>query len=157
MTAVTEQRRDLMDSAAPPDPPPLSQELVCLLDLPAELPAELTIAQVAALTGVSAHTLRYYERIGLAEVGRNGAGHRRYDPDALARMVFVTRLRMSDMPIQVIRRYIELVKRGPTTEPERLALMQAHRAAIIRRTRDLQAALAVIDYKITTYGGACAP
>ncbi|MGH3611966.1 MAG: hypothetical protein ACRDRK_05020 [Pseudonocardia sp.] len=57
MTAATEQRRDLVDSAAPPDPPPLSQELVCLLDLPAELPAELTIAQVAASAGVSAHEL----------------------------------------------------------------------------------------------------
>jgi len=156
MTAVTE-RLDLVESPASPDLPPLSQALVCLLDLPANLPAELTIAQVAAVTGVSAHTLRYYERIGLVEVGRDPAGHRRYDRDALARVVFVARLRMSDMPIQVIRRYVALVKQGPTTEPERLALMQAHRAAIIQRTRELQAALAVIDYKITTYGGTCAP
>ncbi len=157
MTAATQRLRELVDSYDPPELPPLSEELVCTLDLPAGLPAELTIAQVADVAGVSAHTLRYYERIGLVEVGRDTAGHRRYDRDALARVVFVTRLRMSNMPIRTIRRYVELVKLGDATAPERLALMQAHRATIMRRLQDLQAALAVIDYKITTYGGACAP
>lgn len=35
-----------------------------------------TIAEVAAKTGVSAHTLRHYERIGLLDVGRQANGHR---------------------------------------------------------------------------------
>ena len=157
VTAATERLRELVDSHDPADLPPLAQELVCTLELPAVLPTELTIAQVAETAGVSAHTLRYYERIGLVEVGRDASGHRRYDRDALAQVVFVTRLRMSDMPIRVIRRYVELVRLGEGTEPERLALMQAHRASVMRRLQDLQAALAVIDYKITTYGGACAP
>jgi DNA-binding transcriptional MerR regulator len=153
VTAATEALRELVASCDPP----LSPELVRALDLPADLPAELTIAQVAEATGVSAHTLRYYERIGLVEVGRDPAGHRRYDRYALAGVVFVTRLRLSDMPIRVIRRYVELVKLGEATVPQRLALMQAHRETILRRLQELQAALAVIDYKITTYGGACAP
>lgn len=109
---ATERLRDLVDSDDPPELPPLSEELVCTLDLPANLPAELTIAEVAEVAGVSAHTLRYYERIGLVEVGRDTAGHRRYDRDALARVVFMTRLRTSDMPIRTIRRYVELVKLG---------------------------------------------
>jgi DNA-binding transcriptional MerR regulator len=157
VTAATERLRELVDSHEPPDLPPLSQELVCTLDLPADLPADLTIAEVADAAGVSAHTLRYYERIGLVEVGRDASGHRRYDRDAFAQVVFVTRLRMSDMPIRVIRRYVELVRLGEGTEADRLTLMRAHRASVVRRLQDLQAALAVIDYKITTYGGSCAP
>jgi DNA-binding transcriptional MerR regulator len=154
---MTERRSELAESYDPRELPPLSAELVCALALPPDLPDELAIAEVAEVIGVSPHTLRYYERIGLVEVGRDSAGHRRYDRDALARVVFVTRLRMSDMPIQVIRRYIDLVKLGDATEPERLALMQAHRSTILRRLQDMQAALAVIECKITTYGGACAP
>jgi DNA-binding transcriptional MerR regulator len=131
--------------------PPLTAELV--RDL--EVPDRMAIAEVAALTGVSAHTLRYYERIGLVDVPRDAAGRRVYDRDALGRVVFITRLRDSDMPIAAIARYVELVKQGPETEPERLALLEAHREDILHRLHDLQAALAVVDYKITTYGGAC--
>ncbi|MGH4019933.1 MAG: MerR family transcriptional regulator [Pseudonocardiaceae bacterium] len=157
MTGLAERLRELVDRYDPPDLPPLPEELCRTLYLPADLPPELTIAQVATATGVSAHTLRYYERIGLVEVGRDAAGHRVYDREALGRVVFVTRLRLSDMPIQAIRRYVELVNQGEATAPERLALMQEHRATIVRRLQELQAALAVIDYKITTYGGHCGP
>jgi DNA-binding transcriptional MerR regulator len=64
---------------------------------------------------------------------------------------------MSDMPIRDIARYLALVNQGEATVPARLALMQAHRTAIQRRLQDLRAALAVIDYKIVTYGGHCSP
>ena len=115
------------------------------------------IADVAAVTGVSAHTLRYYERVGLVDVARDAAGRRAYDSHALARVVFVTRMRMSDMSIRGIAHYLELVRRGESTVSERLAFMQAHRESIRQRLRDLQAALAVVEYKITTYGGHCEP
>lgn len=157
MTAVTERLRELVERHDPRELPPLSEELCRALNLPGQPVTKLTIAQVAAVTGVSAHTLRYYERIGLVKVGRDKSGHRAYDRAALGQVMFVTRLRLSDMPIQKIRRYIDLVNRGEGTAPERLALMQAHRATIVGRLQDLQAALAVIDYKITTYGGHCGP
>ncbi|MGH3769750.1 MAG: MerR family transcriptional regulator [Pseudonocardiaceae bacterium] len=157
MTVTTETLRGLVDSHEAADLPPLSSVLVRCLELPADLPADLAIGEVAEITGVSAHTLRYYERIGLVEVGRDTGGRRVYDSDALARVVFVTRLRSSDMPIRDIARYLALVGQGEPTVPARLALMQAHRASIQTRLRDLEAALAVIDYKIVTYGGHCSP
>lgn len=73
MTPVTERLREVVDSFDPPDLPPLSQTLVCTMDLPADLPEKMTIAQVAEVVGVTAHTLRYYERIGLVEVPRDAA------------------------------------------------------------------------------------
>lgn len=157
MTAATARLRELLESFDGLDLPPLSEELVCALGLPEGLPTELAISEVAELTGVSAHTLRYYERIGLVEVGRDPGGRRVYDRDALGRVVFITRLRCSDMPIRDIARYLALVSQGEASVPARLALMLAHRESIVRRLQELQAALAVIDYKIVTYGGDCAP
>jgi DNA-binding transcriptional MerR regulator len=157
VTAATERLGELADAYEPPEPLPLDPELVRALDLPEDLPAELSIAEVAEATGVTAHTLRYYERAGLLEVGRNAAGYRVYDREALARVAFVTRMRLSGMPIELIHRYVELVDAGDGTKPERLALMQAHRAAVLRRLAELRTSLAVIDYKITTYGGDCGP
>lgn len=150
MSVTTERLRDLI-ATTQGALPPLTVALVQDLDLP----EHLAIADVAALTGVTAHTLRYYERIGLVEVPRDAAGRRVYDREALGRVVFIARLRDSDMPIAAIARYVELVRQGPGTEPERLALLEAHRADILHRLADLQNALAVVDYKITTYGGAC--
>jgi DNA-binding transcriptional MerR regulator len=117
----------------------------------------LTIAETAERTGVSAHTLRYYERIGLLAVGRDAAGQRRYTADDFVRVVFLNRLRMTGMPIRELTRYVELVGAGPGTEPERLAMLLDQRARVIDQIAELQLALSTIDYKITTYGGLCGP
>lgn len=149
MTVTTERPADLVDVVSP------GVGAHRHLALPPDLPDLVGIAEAADLTGLSAHTLRYYERIGLVDVGRDAAGRRAYDRDALSRVVFVTKLRHSDMPIAAVTRYVELLKAGPRTEPERLALLQEHRETTRRRLEELQTALAVIDYKITTYGGSC--
>ncbi len=115
----------------------------------------LTIAEVAERTGVTDHTLRYYERVGLLAVGRDHNGRRRYTDADIGRVVFISRLRMSEMPIRDISRYVELVREGPRTEPQRLALLEAHRASVRGRIAELQDALGVVEYKITVYGGTC--
>ena len=117
----------------------------------------LSIAEVADKTGVSVHALRYYERIGLLDVGRPPSGHRRFTEHDVDRVVFIGRLRATAMPIREIQRYFALVAEGPVTEDERLALLAAHRAAVRFRLRDLEAALGAIEHKIAYYGGSCAP
>ena len=116
-----------------------------------------TIAEVAERTGVSAHTLRYYERVGLLDVGRQASGHRRFTGHDVDRVVFIGRLRATAMPIREIQRYFGLVAAGPATEDQRLALLQAHRATVRGRLRELEAALGAIEHKIARYGGSCAP
>ncbi|MDY7106230.1 MAG: MerR family transcriptional regulator [Actinomycetota bacterium] len=112
-----------------------------------------TIAEVAAHTGVTAHALRYYERIGLIDVPRDEAGRRRYTPDEVRRAVFITRLRTTEMPIRDIQAYFALVREGSGNEAERLELLERHRAGVVRRIEELSWALAVVDHKIGTYGG----
>jgi DNA-binding transcriptional MerR regulator len=112
-----------------------------------------TIAEVAERVGITAHTLRYYERIGLLAIGRDDAGRRRYTEHDINRIHFITRLRAADMPIGQIQRYFRLVAAGPHTEPERLALLEGHRDEIKARLVSLETALATIEFKIARYGG----
>lgn len=120
----------------------------------------LAIADVAERLGLSAHTLRYYERTGLLSVGRDAGGRRRYGNDDIARLIFITKLRLTDMPIGRIQDYFALVEAGPHTEPQRLALLEEHRDSIRARLAGLEDALATIEFKIATYGGSltgCGP
>ena len=112
----------------------------------------LTIQEVAKLTGLSHHTLRYYERIGLLDpVGRAPSGHRRYAAADMDWLEFVTRLRTTRMPIRRMQRFAELRRGGDVTVTERRALLQTHRREVEARMRALEADLAVIDAKIMQY------
>ncbi|MGW3961563.1 MerR family transcriptional regulator [Amycolatopsis sp. NPDC005003] len=119
--------------------------------------APMTIAEVADLLDISQHTLRYYERAGLVEVGRDRNGYRVYDTEAVRRMVFLTRMRLSGMPMRDLQHYIALVDAGGDTVPERLDMLVEHRDTIRRRIRELTFSLAATEYKIATYGGSTGP
>ena len=118
----------------------------------------LSIAEAAQRTGVSVHTLRYYERAGLVVTppGRTTGGRRRYHRLDLQWIKVCTRLRATGMPIKGIRRYAQLVSAGPGNEKERLALMEAHRADVLAKLAELQENLQLIDHKIDVYRGAVA-
>jgi DNA-binding transcriptional MerR regulator len=114
--------------------------------------APLTIAEAAQESGLSAHTLRYWERAGLlAPITRNGSGHRRYAEEDLERIKFLTRLRATGMPIRQVRRYAELLNGGDDTNEERLALLEAHREAVRAHLEETAAHLELIDWKIDLY------
>ena len=119
-----------------------------------ETAERLTIQRVAEDTGLTAHTLRYYERAGLLPpVARNGGGHRRYTQDDVRFLVFLTRLRTTGMPIHQVRRYAELVREGPHTEGARRTMLEAHRDAVRRRMDELGENLRSLDAKIASYPG----
>lgn len=115
----------------------------------------LSIAEAARRTGVSVHTLRYYERAGLVvtAVDRTAGGRRRYRRLDLDWITVCTRLRATGMPIRTIRRYALLVAAGHGNERERLALMEEHRADVLARLDALRDNLALIDHKIDVYRG----
>ena len=136
---------------------PLSVEVIHRLVEADEIDEPLTIAQAAEMLDVSAHTLRYYERIGLVSVPRDASGNRRYDADAVRRLVFLTRMRLSGMAIRDLQHYVELVDEGDDTVPERLEMLLEHRDTIRRQISELTLSLAATEYKIATYGGRTQP
>ena len=62
------------------------------------------IGEVTRHLGMSADTLRYYEKIGLLpRVARTGSGLRRYDRADLARLKFIQRARLMNFTLDEIR------------------------------------------------------
>lgn len=120
---------------------------------PADGPPLLTIAQTASRTGLTPHTLRYYEQDGLllAPVPRSSSGQRRYREEDVAWIVLVTRLRSTGMSITGVREYAELVRQGPTTEQDRLDLLQRHRERVLGQLAEVTEHLGAIDRKIGIY------
>ena len=112
----------------------------------------LTIQQTSEETGVSVHTLRYYERAGLiSPVNRAPNGHRRYSAKDVYNIIFLTRLRATGMPIADIKRYVDLAEQGGSTIAERLDLLKEHRARIRSHLEEVTHYLSVIERKIDHY------
>jgi DNA-binding transcriptional MerR regulator len=118
----------------------------------------LTIAEVAERTGLTRHTLRYYERDGLMlDVGRAGSGHRRYSENDLEWIELITKLRATGMPIRDVRRYAEMVRAGDGNEQERLDLLRAHRERVRAQLAAMTGHLDAIEFKIAFYSGLSSP
>ncbi|NMM16604.1 MAG: MerR family transcriptional regulator [Cellulomonas sp.] len=115
----------------------------------------LSIADAAQATGLTPHTLRYYERDGLMlePIERASSGHRRYTEQDLGWIVMLTRLRGTGMPIREVRAYAELCRAGDGNEAQRLALLHAHRERVLAQLAAVQENLEAIEYKIGLYEG----
>ena len=113
----------------------------------------MKIGDLSRRSGVSVDTLRYYERIGLLpRTPRDAGGWRDFDETALVWLAFLGRLKTTGMPLAAMRRYALLRAAGPSTASERKALLASHRAQVVTRMADMQAALLVLDTKIAGYG-----
>ena len=111
-----------------------------------------TIQQVAEQTGLSTYTLRYYEDIGLLDpVERASNGHRRYTEADVRRIDFLMRLRKTHMPIEEMKYFVDLYRRGSETASERRDLLEAHRRVVQAQIDELHEILGFIDYKIALY------
>ncbi|MFF5155950.1 MerR family transcriptional regulator [Streptomyces sp. NPDC000348] len=114
-----------------------------------------TISEVVALTGLTAHTLRWYERIGLMpHIDRSHTGQRRYSNRDLDWLALVGKLRLTGMPVADMVRYAELVRAGDHTYTERFELLRRTREDVLSRIAELQGTLAVLDRKIGFYADA---
>ena len=113
-----------------------------------------TIQEVSEITGVSAHTLRYYEKIGLlTDVGRHENGHRRYVEADLGWIHFLKLLRETGMPIQHMQQFMEFARQGDATIPDRIEVLTEHRRELAANIAQLQDHLEHLDNKIAYYNG----
>src|SRR5260370_25716897 len=114
----------------------------------------LNSQQMAQAAGLSADTLRYYERAGLMieHVGRDeGNGYRTYGSQHVAWIEFLKRLRATGMPIRDIQRYTELVRQGEQTMSERLQLLKQHQSRVEEHLKEVEHHLEAIISKIAYY------
>jgi DNA-binding transcriptional MerR regulator len=114
----------------------------------------MKIGELAKRSGLSAHTLRYYERIGLLPLAdRDRSSQRDYDASILIWIEFLGRLKTTGMPIRDMLRYAALRERGLGSEAERRELLEQHRERVRAHVAELQACLLVLDTKIAGYAG----
>jgi DNA-binding transcriptional MerR regulator len=112
----------------------------------------MTIQRASAETGLSADTLRYYERIGvLPGIARSESGHRRFSENDIGWIKLVQCLRATGMPIEDLHRYALLMQQGDSTAAERLRLLEDHRRRIKSDLRELRTALELVEHKIAGY------
>ncbi len=114
--------------------------------------AGYTIRTMAARCGMTTHTLRYYERVGLIQpVGRARNGHRRYSDSDEAWLHFLHCMRATNMPIREMQRYAALREQGDDTSLDRRKILEDHRATIAEQIVALEKAHALLNHKIENY------
>ena len=111
-----------------------------------------TITQLAKITGLSTHTLRFYEDVGILRyVIRLKNGRRRYTVDHLYWLEFVMRLRSTNMSISDIHRYADLMEKGSNTTQKRLEILLHHQNQVEAQIANLQLSLYTIKQKVAYY------
>ena len=112
----------------------------------------MKIGELAKRSGLTAHTIRYYERIGLLPYAdRDRSSRRDYDASILAWIEFLGRLKTTGMPIRDMLLYADLRDQGRGAEAERRALLERHRESVRAHVDELNACLLVLDTKIGGY------
>lgn len=110
------------------------------------------IGQLAARTGRSVHTIRWYEAQGLIPgVARDSGQRRVYGELHISWLDLMDRLRRTGMSIAEMREYTELVKQGHSTLGKRQALLSAHREQVKGMIAEWQQALTLLNTKIDFY------
>lgn len=112
----------------------------------------VSIREMAHRCGLSAHTLRYYERAGLIRpVSRAANGHRRYCLSDQAWIEFLNRLRATGMSIRQMAQFARLRAQGEASLGARRALLEAHRSAVQSKVAAWRECLTALAQKIEHY------
>ena len=111
-----------------------------------------SIQQVASMTGLSTHTLRYYEKIGLIKnVQRDQTGYRQYTDFDLAWIQFLIRLRVTGMPMLKMKQFSDLRQKGESTITARKELLEEHYNDVLGKIEELELNSHRIEEKIAHY------
>ncbi len=111
-----------------------------------------SIQDVSKKTGLSAHTLRYYEKEGLISgVERTQGGFRQYTDEDLERLGLICCLKNTGMSIQEIAQFVQLTRQGDHTLKERVELLREHRERVLARMEEMQKYLEKVTWKLNFF------
>jgi DNA-binding transcriptional MerR regulator len=111
-----------------------------------------TIKDAADQTGLTVHTIRYYETEGLlAYLPRDPQGRRTFHDTDLDWLGYLNCLRLTGMPIAVMRKIAHLQSQGDSTIPERRRILETYRQDLVLKLDQIHSALNRLDHKIEWY------
>lgn len=112
----------------------------------------MTIAEVSKKFGLTADTLRYYEKIGLMNpVKKDAGGRRNYQEDDLRRINFVKCMRLAGLSIEAIKKYVDLFNEGEHTIPQRKEILIAQKEVLEEKRQEIENTLHFLNHKIENY------
>lgn len=112
----------------------------------------ISIGELSRRSGLSPHTLRFYEAEGILKpAGRTASGHRQYHGEDILWLEFVLRLKLTGMPLAEIKQYAALRSQGEKTLQLRLTMLELHRERLVTKLDELSTCVSVLDDKIRTY------
>lgn len=115
----------------------------------------MNVKEFSRRVGISPHTVRYYEKIGLLrDIRRLPNGHRDFSEKDISWIGFVQRLKETAMPLEQIHHYADLRERGESTLEERQELLERHAAALQESLAEQQRHLDKLREKIALYESA---
>lgn len=111
-----------------------------------------SIGQVSKKMGLTAHTLRYYEKEGLLPfVKKNGAGLRVFSDNDLGWLELIECLKGTGMTLKGIKQYIDWFQEGDSTLKQRLEMFKEQKVKLKEQMARLEKYMERIDYKIAYY------
>ncbi len=111
-----------------------------------------TVKDVTSKTGLSEHTIRYYDREGLfPNLERTPKGNRLFSDIDLEWIELVCCLKDSGMSIQDIKKFMLLCQEGESTLEQRKTLLLQHKKNILDQMKVLEKGLSTVNYKIEHY------
>ncbi|MCK9191259.1 MAG: MerR family transcriptional regulator, partial [Sphaerochaetaceae bacterium] len=112
----------------------------------------LTIKKTSERYGISEHTLRYYEKIGMIPpVTRTSSGIRDYRDEDLEWVELVLCMRNAGLPVKVMVEYLRLFQMGDSTIVERLNLLLSQQKILLEQKKNIDETLNRLNYKISRY------
>lgn len=111
----------------------------------------MLIGEFSKITGISAYTLRYYEKEGLIKPIRNESDRRNYSESDVKWAEFIIRLKDTGMPIREIKHYAKLRAKGDETLYERLEMLLTHQKNLDAQIAKLSEHRSKLDDKIKYY------
>ncbi len=112
----------------------------------------MKISEAAARCGLGIDTIRFYERSGLLPpVARGADGKRRFSPGDVDWLILMASLRETGMPMERMRRFAELYRRGDDSISERRRMLVDHAATLAARRAGLDRCAALLAAKLKRY------
>jgi len=112
----------------------------------------MTIAEVARKYGLTADTLRYYERVGLLpDVQRTPGGIRDYSEEDCRWVAYIKCMRSAGVSVETLIEYVKLFHQGAETIHARKKLLLEQREQIVARINEMNEVLAKLDWKLDGY------
>lgn len=112
----------------------------------------MTIKEVAKKFELTPDTLRFYEKEGLiGPIKKIHSGIRNYEENDLNRIQFVVCMRKAEVPIEILKEYIDLYNKGNETFEQRKELLSNQKKILKEKIKNMQKAYEQLNYKVNLF------